>query len=366
MSETKKHGFYPGTFDPIHRGHLEIAKNASQLVDKVWLLPNPVKSKSKPNTTPLEVRRDLVAMAIEGHPKLSVPADEAWQKYEKAYCEHGVDEAITALSNHLSVEPVHIVGQDVYEKRSHGGRRVMVIPRGDAPVEEGGDVHVLPAVGEISSSEIRAKLAQGHEVAELHPGVYEAIKERGLYESSRENIETQAAKKWILERIEEWKRKFEPHEIEIELGGSLVSGLFVFDGADKFDADVKFIVKNPEDQAILQKIQFVTGLEYKKTIRIKELPPEKNMAVMVEKIVVVPGLSLPIDIEGCVRQGPYINSHILYLQFFTPDELFQIKRKKKELRKDKERYKKFKYEVRDELMKRANLKSVSGSKPETV
>lgn len=355
MSNPEKHGFYPGTFDPIHEGHLEIAKNASEHVDKVWLLPNPKKSKSKPNTSPLEVRKDLVNIAIEEHPKLSVPENEAWDQYEKAYHENGVDEAIAALSNHLAVEPVHVVGQDVYEKRSHAGRKVMVIPRGDNPVAEGEDVHVLPAVGDISSSQIREKLAQGQEVTKLHPKVYEEIKKRGLYESSRENIETQAAKKWILERIAEWKSKFDPNEIEIELGGSLISGLFVYDGANKFDADVKFIVKNPEDQAILQKIQSVTGLEYKKTLRIKELPPEKNTAVMMEKTVEVPGLSLPLDIEGCVRQGPYVNSHKLYSEYFSSEELSQIKEKKKELRGNKEEYKKYKYEVRDELMKRANL-----------
>jgi cytidyltransferase-like protein len=357
MSKIEKHGFYPGTFDPIHEGHLEIAKKASEHVDKVWLLPNPKKSKSKPNTLPLETRRDLVNIAIEGQPKISVPENEAWAEYEQAYHQHGVDEAITALSNHLGVKPVHIVGQDVYEKRPHKGRKVMVIPRGDNPIAESADVHVLPAVGDISSSKIREKLAKGQAVTELHPGVYREIKNRRLYENSREEIETQAAKKWILTKIVEWEKQFDPHEIKVELGGSLISGLFVFEGADKFDADVKFIVSNPEDQTILQKIESVTGLKYKKTLRIKELPPEKNTAVMMENTVTVPGLSLPIDIEGCVRQGPYINSHKFYPLYFSPDELRQIKETKKALRGNKEEYKKFKYEMRDELMRRINANS---------
>ena len=367
MNESERqHGFFPGTFDPIHSGHVEIADAAADHVEKVWMLPNPVNSKSKPDATPLDARRDLVNIAIAEHPKLSVPEGEAWEEYARAYREHGVDEAIIALSKHLDVEPIHIVGQDVYEKRSHADRKVMVIPRGDSAPTEGAQsatsiaesesVRVLPAVGNISSSEVRDKIARGLDVEELHPAVLEEIQKRGLYKSDMERLAPLAAKKWISDKIDGWKRDFDPNEIEVELGGSLISGLFVFDGAEKFDADVKFIVKDPQDEHILQKIQSVTGLAYKKTIRIKELPPEKNTATMLERVFVAPELALPIDVEGCVRQGPYLNSHKLYAEFFSPDELEEIRRKKKELRADKEAYKKFKYEVRDELMRRADNK----------
>ncbi len=352
----ERHGFYPGTFDPIHLGHLEIAKNASEFVDKVWILPNPVNSKSKPNTMPLDIRRDLVNIAIEDHPKLFVPSDQAWDEYVKAYQEHGVDEAIDALSKHLDVEAVHIVGQDVFEKRPHTKRKVMLIPRGNNVLTNVEGVHsVLPSVGKISSSDIREKLARDYKVEGLPVPVLVEIKKRGLYEGTKENTETEFVRKWIEEKIESWKKMFDPNEIEVELGGSLVSGLFVLEGAKNYDADIKFIVKNPEDSEILRKIQSVTGLEYRKTIHIKELPPEKNLAVMVEKTIVIPEVSLPIDIEGCVRQGPYINSHKLYRKFFSSDELELIKKRKGELRKDKEAYKKYKYEVRDELMRRVQL-----------
>ena len=350
-----QHGFFPGTFDPIHSGHLKIADTAAQFVDKVWLLPNPVNSKSKPNTTPLDIRRDLVNVAIADNPKLSMPNDEAWEEYVKAYQEHGVDEAIIALSKHLTVDPVHIVGQDVYEKRPHTGRKVIVISRGDRGLTKDENIRILPAVGKISSTEIREKLVQGLEAKELPSAVFEEINKRGLYKSIDENIDIRAVKKWISEKIDGWKTIFDPNEIEVELGGSLVSGLFVQDGAEKYDADVKFIVKDPQNEVILQKIQAVTGLEYRKTIRIKELPTDKNTATMMEKTFIVPELKLPVDVEGCVRQGPYLNSHKLYTKFFSAEEMEEIRKKKKELRKDKESYKKFKYELRDELMRRAKI-----------
>ena len=201
----EQHGFYPGTFDPIHSGHLEIAKNASESVDKVWVLPNPVRPKSKPNTTDIDTRRELVKISIAEDPHLSMPEDEAWNVYSKSYHDYGVDEAITALSTHLDVDPVHIVGQDVYEKRDHSGRKVMLVPRGNDNLIERPDVLILPAVGQVSSSEIRERLSRGEFVKEIPSVVYQEIKRRGLYEGIPLSAESQLVKKWILERITEWQ-----------------------------------------------------------------------------------------------------------------------------------------------------------------
>lgn len=355
----KRNGFYPGTFDPIHLGHLQIAKNASKFVDKVWLLPNPVNSKSKPQTTDLDVRRKLIEIAINEYPNLFMPDGKAWDIYVKTYKAHGVDEAIAAISQYMRVDPVHIVGQDVYEKRQHTAHKVMIVPRGNrALIENKNNVlRLLPSVGPISSSTIRKKLAKELFVEELPTTVFKEIKKKGLYNSSLH--ETGVVKKWVLEKINSWKKKFDSHEIQVELGGSLISGLFVREGAEKYDADIKFIVKNPLDPIVLKKIGHVTGLKYKKTIHIKELPSEKNTSIMMEKIFKIRGVLLPVDVEGCVRQGAYLNSHKLYARFFSPRELEEIRKKKKELRSDKDSYKKYKYKIRALLMKRMNDKKLS-------
>lgn len=352
-SESKKqHGFFPGTYDPIHEGHIDIAHAASGHVEKVWMLPNPVNSKSKLNATDVGTRRDLVKIAIAEHPQLSTPEGESWDVYEQAYREHGVDEAIEALSNHLDVDPVRIVGQDVYEKRPHAGK-VMVVPRGDSALTSASDAHVLPAVGTISSSAIREKLSRGEHVKEVPREVLDEIKKRGLYARLEMAPETLYVRDWILKKIDQWKRHFDPASIDVELGGSLVSGLFVREGADRYDADVKFIVKDPQDPEVLRRIEEVTGLRYRKTIRIRELPPEKNTSVMMEEVFKLPGISLPIDVEGCVRQGPYFNQHKYYEKLFSAQELAEIRQRKLELRGDKEKYKQYKHAVQDTLVERA-------------
>lgn len=50
---------YPGTFDPIHNGHLEIIETASRLFDKVAVAAIGNSQKADP-LFPFEVRRDMI------------------------------------------------------------------------------------------------------------------------------------------------------------------------------------------------------------------------------------------------------------------------------------------------------------------
>ena len=66
----KKKAIYPGTFDPITFGHIDIMKRASRLFDElvVAVAENPGK---KPLFT-LEERRDMVLQASQGLPNITV------------------------------------------------------------------------------------------------------------------------------------------------------------------------------------------------------------------------------------------------------------------------------------------------------
>ena len=79
-----KIGIMGGTFDPIHNGHLMIAKTAySQYhLDEIWFMPNgnpPHKEKSKIGSD-VEKRVEMVRLAIEGYRDFQIELYEALKK----------------------------------------------------------------------------------------------------------------------------------------------------------------------------------------------------------------------------------------------------------------------------------------------
>ena len=87
----KKIGLFGGSFDPIHKGHIEIAKHAIEQLqlDEVQFIPtknNPWKNQSCANA---KERLHMIHIAIEGYPKLSVNTIELENKNdEKNYTIH--------------------------------------------------------------------------------------------------------------------------------------------------------------------------------------------------------------------------------------------------------------------------------------
>jgi nicotinate-nucleotide adenylyltransferase len=71
-SEARRLGVFGGTFDPIHRGHLEVADQcAARLdLDRVLMVPSSVPPHRDPPTAPARDRLAMVELAVEGHEKL--------------------------------------------------------------------------------------------------------------------------------------------------------------------------------------------------------------------------------------------------------------------------------------------------------
>jgi nicotinate-nucleotide adenylyltransferase len=71
-SEPRRIGVFGGTFDPIHRGHVEVAEEcAAQLdLDPVLMIPSNLPPHRDPPLASAEDRMAMVRLAVEGHDRL--------------------------------------------------------------------------------------------------------------------------------------------------------------------------------------------------------------------------------------------------------------------------------------------------------
>jgi len=142
-------------------------------------------------------------------------------------------------------------------------------------------------------------------------------------------------------------------DIGVLLGGSLVSDLLILDEeTDAIDVDVRFLIDDPTDEAIVQKVQDVTGLRYRKTIPVTDWPQGESIGTMVEGELLLSPLSVPLEIEGCIRNKRYVGWHRFYQTVLSQQELEAIRERKANLRHDKVAYKNFKGQVLETVKER--------------
>ena len=79
MDAKKRIALYGGTFDPVHLGHLEIARKVSELfeIEKVLFIPAQVAPHKvgRPVTEPIH-RYAMLALATQDDPRLSISTFE--------------------------------------------------------------------------------------------------------------------------------------------------------------------------------------------------------------------------------------------------------------------------------------------------
>jgi len=142
-------------------------------------------------------------------------------------------------------------------------------------------------------------------------------------------------------------------EVEVVLGGSLVSGLFILEGAEAIDVDVRFLTDDPTNEALRHRIESVTALSFRKQIAVNDWPSgAQSPGVMVEGKLTHPELALPLDVEGCIRNRAYVGWARFYRTVFSPTELEAMLAEKLSLRADKKAYKAFKSGVIAEAQRR--------------
>lgn len=195
---TMRVGIMGGTLDPVHNGHLMLAEAALKLLklDRVMLLP----AGDPPHKLPPTLKTDRLQMAriaAKGCPGLFVCNIEVLRPGTT----YTVDTLRELTRNNPATEWIYLIGADTLavieswrcfpEVAKMCGFAVVGRP-GEAldvekmrrlEVECGASFTALPFEGpDISSSEIRARVAMGRDISEMvPPGVAAHIRRRGLY-----------------------------------------------------------------------------------------------------------------------------------------------------------------------------------------
>lgn len=148
-------------------------------------------------------------------------------------------------------------------------------------------------------------------------------------------------------------------EVQIVLGGSLVSGLFILDEkTQNIDVDLRFLSKkdisleSDEVKKLINKIEEITGLKYRKIITVSDWPSGSSEGIQIEGVVYVDGVELPLDIEGCLRNDRYVGWAKFYKEVLSQEELDFFKNEKIRLRNYKTEYKALKQRMIEEVQKR--------------
>ena len=187
---------FGGTFDPIHIAHLRIAKEAVKKFDlnRVLFVPagNPP-HKDAAGLTPYEDRFRLVQLACRPD-----PAFIASRLEESDTRSYTID---TLRRFRKQLKPADalffLIGADAFDELETwkdwreliGLTEFIVVARPESVyrVPDNARVHRLDGLNlQVSSSDIRARLATGEPTPELPPEVRQFIEQRGLYGFGKE------------------------------------------------------------------------------------------------------------------------------------------------------------------------------------
>lgn len=191
-------GVFGGTFDPIHRTHVDIGRAAlvhKELDRVLFVVSADPPHKGGDDITPADDRYAMVEAALASEPGLD-PCDLELHRDGPSY----TADTLKALRGlYPDAEIFLIIGQDALIDlpgwRSPQGileeARLLVLPRPSEsrpiPAVLDGYYEMLPfAESLMSSTEVRRRLAKGDPATDsLPPAVLAIVKERGLYHADR-------------------------------------------------------------------------------------------------------------------------------------------------------------------------------------
>ena len=181
MTSTARVGIFGGSFDPVHNAHVALAHRALaelRLDELIWMPTGESWQKHRAMTA-AEHRAAMVALAIGGEPRFTLSRIEI----ERAGPSYTIDTVRALHAARPGVDWQLVIGQDQYAgfHTWHGWQelltlvRLAIANRPDAPLSADPqvlrtphDTVALPPM-DVSSTDIRARVANGQSIAELVP-----------------------------------------------------------------------------------------------------------------------------------------------------------------------------------------------------
>jgi nicotinate-nucleotide adenylyltransferase len=196
-------GFFGGTFDPVHLGHLILAEQSREQagLDEVWFVPagQPPHKVGKP-VTRYEQRVEMVELAIAGQPAFRVEQVER----DRPGPHYTADTLTELRRDHPGVEFFLLIGADAladlpgwYDPvRVVASATLLVTPRLNYPLKEPDELRAALPPGtplrveyvrslsfvDISGRDLRRRVAEGRSIRYLVPRAVECyVLEKKLY-----------------------------------------------------------------------------------------------------------------------------------------------------------------------------------------
>lgn len=184
---SKKIGIYGGTFDPIHHGHLILAREARERLgcEKIVFVPAATSPFKELPVASGEIRLSMLRVAIRNEIGFAVDDCEL-RRLPPSYA---IDTVADIRNRENEAEIYYLIGEDNVPGLRQWHRfaalekmvRFVVFERSGAQASH--SYHTLDCKIDISATEIRKRVASGRSIRYLvPPAVEEIIKREGLYQ----------------------------------------------------------------------------------------------------------------------------------------------------------------------------------------